>query len=115
MGTGMTVKVTKGGAVVDHGYFYRHMELCPHGSRVVLLNQGNSATLGTFTGKEWGFKGWSPLPKIPDWMRPPNYDWRNDEAAKRTTKTIRQQVEEQIGCRMTDREFSFYMLGRSQS
>lgn len=110
----MTIKTTANGAVVDHGYYYRHMALCPHGARVVLLNPGNSAVISTFTGKEDWPKGWQPLAKIPDWMRGADYRWQADIHRAATEVSLREQVEQQLGCKITDREFSFYMLGRSQ-
>ena len=56
-------------AVVDPDYYYQPIETCPHGKRVLLLTHGNVAVLGTVTFYTTRYyKGWSPLPKIPEGM-----------------------------------------------
>lgn len=57
-------------AIVDHEYFWRPMSSCPHGHKVQLLNLGGVAVYGSVTQKtvdDW--KGWAPLPKIPEEMK----------------------------------------------
>ena len=67
----MTVKLTSDrSAAVDQEYFWRRMDSCPLGAKVLLLTDGGIAIfgqVGTHTRKE--FLGWAPLPKKPEWMR----------------------------------------------
>lgn len=60
----MAVKITHGEAAVDQEYFYRDMDSCPVGCRVILLNPGNVATISVYSPKDTYWRGWSPLPKI---------------------------------------------------
>ena len=51
-----------GKAAVDPAYYWRPMTECPVGPKVILLNPGGVAVLGTYSGRgRW--EGWSPLPK----------------------------------------------------
>jgi len=51
-----------GSAVVDPNYYWRPMSTCPVGPKVLLLNLGGVAVLGTYNGRsKW--EGWVPLPK----------------------------------------------------
>ena len=57
-------------AIVDYEYFWRDMDSCPIGRKVQLLTTGEVAVHGSITNKTKGdFLGWTPLPKIPSWMR----------------------------------------------
>lgn len=57
-------------AVVDQAYWWRPMSTCPHGQKVQLLNLGGVAVYGTVTAKSLGdWKGWAPLPNVPEWMK----------------------------------------------
>jgi hypothetical protein len=50
-------------AVSDVVRFYG-MDTCPQGVKVLLLTQGGTAVLGTYTG-EAGYWGWFPIPGRP--------------------------------------------------
>ena len=57
-------------AVIDAEYFWRPMSTCPHGHKVQLLNLGGVACYGSVTARslqDW--RGWAPLPKIPESMK----------------------------------------------
>lgn len=56
-------------ASVDPDYFWRPMNTCPLGVKVQLLNDGGVAVHGKWAGKDDQWRGWTPLPKIPGWMR----------------------------------------------
>lgn len=66
----MTVKLTSDrAAAVDQDYYWRRMETCPLGAKVLLLNDGGVAIFGLVSTHTRGsFKGWAPLPKKPEWM-----------------------------------------------
>ena len=70
----MTVKLTSdGAAAVDQDYFWRRMESCPLGAKVLLLTDGGVAIFGNVgTQTRRNFKGWAPLPKRPNWMKDDN-------------------------------------------
>lgn len=56
-------------AVVDPDYFWRHMDSCPLGAKVMLLTDGGVAIFGNVgTNTRRDFLGWAPLPKKPGWM-----------------------------------------------
>jgi hypothetical protein len=63
----MTVALTHDrAAAVDQTYFWRPMNTCPLGTKVLLLTDGGVAIFGnvsTHTRKH--FEGWAPLPKKP--------------------------------------------------
>lgn len=55
---------------VDPGYWWRPMSTCPHGKKVQLLNLGGVAVYGTVTARSLGdWKGWAPLPNVPEYMK----------------------------------------------
>lgn len=58
--------------VVDPEYFWRPIITAPLGVKVQLLTQGGVAIHGRLTLKDikdgW-YKGWTPLPKIPESMK----------------------------------------------
>lgn len=58
------IRVTPGEAAVDQDYFYRSMDSCPVGVKLILLNPGNVATIGYYQKCDTFWRGWSPLPKI---------------------------------------------------
>jgi len=49
--------------------YWLPMDTCPKNVKVLLLGIGDSATIGSFDGRNRFWKGWSPIPKKPDWMR----------------------------------------------
>ena len=49
--------------------FWQPMSTCPLHVKVLLLGIGDVATLGTYEGKNKFWRGWSPMPKKPDWMK----------------------------------------------
>jgi len=56
--------------VVDPFYFWQDIATCPLGRKVQLLNLGGVAVHGTISEKtRQDFLGWTPLPKMPEWMR----------------------------------------------
>lgn len=67
----MTVKLTTDrAAAVDQGYFWRRMDDCPLGAKMLLLTDGGVAIFGQVsTNTRKDFLGWAPLPKKPDWMK----------------------------------------------
>ena len=56
-------------AITDPGLFWRTMEDCPTGPRILLLNKAGIAQTGRWEGKDDWSVGWCPLPKIPPHMR----------------------------------------------
>ena len=60
----MTIRIKAGEVAVDTAYYWLPMETCPKGVKVQLLNPGNVAVYGTYTGSAGYWKGWAPLPKI---------------------------------------------------
>lgn len=60
----MTTRISTSGVAVDQTYYWRPMAECPRGVKVQLLNPGGVAVYGTFNGKDDGWRGWAPLPKI---------------------------------------------------
>lgn len=60
----MTVRVTHGEAAVDQSYYWQPMSTCPIAAKVQLLNPGHVAVYGTWNGRDGGWLGWAPLPKI---------------------------------------------------
>lgn len=56
-------------AAVDREYYWRPMTSCPVGSKVQLLGASGVAAYGKWSGKDNFWRGWAPLPKVPDWMR----------------------------------------------
>lgn len=57
-------------AVVDPDYEWQPMETCPMGHKVQLLNLGGVAVYGTVSAKTLGdWKGWAPLPKVPEELK----------------------------------------------
>jgi len=56
-------------AITDPGLFWRTMEDCPTGPRILLLNKAGIAQTGRWEGKDDWWVGWCPLPKIPPHIR----------------------------------------------
>lgn len=54
---------------VDKGYPWQPMKDCPVGVKVQLLNPGGVAVYGQWNGRDKIWRGWAPLPYIPDWMK----------------------------------------------
>jgi len=54
---------------VDDTYYWRHMDSCPRGVKVQLLGRGGVATYGLYDGKNEFWRGWAPLPTIPEDMK----------------------------------------------
>ena len=52
-------------AITDPELFWRTMDTCPTGPKVMLLNKGGLAGIGWYDGKDQWWIGWHPLPKIP--------------------------------------------------
>lgn len=52
-------------AITDPELFWRTMDTCPTGPKVMLLNKGGLAGIGWYDGKDDWWIGWHPLPKIP--------------------------------------------------
>lgn len=52
-------------AITDPELFWRTMDTCPTGPKVMLLNKGGLAGIGWYDGKDEWWIGWHPLPKIP--------------------------------------------------
>lgn len=58
--------------VVDPDYYWRPISTVPLGKKVQLLTAGGVAIHGILTLKdikEGWYKGWTPLPKIPEDMK----------------------------------------------
>ena len=52
-------------AAVATDYYYNHdMSKCPVGVKLLLLNPGNSMTVGQYNGRDTFWKGWAPCPKV---------------------------------------------------
>lgn len=61
----MNLKVNQSeGIAVDPEYYYRPMDTCPTGVKVLLLTTHEIAVIGHYNGKDTRWKGWAPLPKI---------------------------------------------------
>jgi hypothetical protein len=54
---------------VDQTYFWQPMHTCPRGVKVQLLGRGGVATYGMDDGKTDFWRGWAPLPSIPEYMK----------------------------------------------
>lgn len=58
--------------VVDPDYFWRPIATAPLGVKVQLLTEGGVAIHGKLNSRdirEGWYKGWTPLPKIPESMK----------------------------------------------
>ena len=66
-GASFHINASKTVAVGNHEWL--DMDSCPRGVKVLLLGLGNSATVGSWNGKEVFWKGWYPIPKIPASMK----------------------------------------------
>lgn len=67
----MTVKVNPEAVAVDRDYYYRPMDTCPTGAKVLLLNKYGVAVIGQWNGKDPQWQGWSPMPRIRKEVTPP--------------------------------------------
>lgn len=56
-------------AVTDDNLWWRTMDDCPTGPKVLLLNKAGIAQTGYWDGKDFWFVGWYPLPKVPPNIR----------------------------------------------
>jgi hypothetical protein len=56
-------------AITDPDLFFRSMDTCPKGPKVLLVNQAGIASTGSWDGKDTWWIGWYPLPKIPPEIR----------------------------------------------
>ena len=56
-------------AITDPELWFRTMDDCPKGPKVLLLNQAGIASTGSWDGKDKWWIGWFPLPKIPPEIR----------------------------------------------
>jgi hypothetical protein len=57
---------------VDQAYYWRPMQTCPVSAKVQLLGRGGVAVYGAWDGKSDWWRGWAPLPKVPN-------DWKENE------------------------------------
>jgi hypothetical protein len=48
--------------------YWQPMDTCPKGVKIQLLGIGDVAVYGEYDGRNRFWKGWSPLPKKPEWM-----------------------------------------------
>jgi hypothetical protein len=58
--------------VVDPSYYWRPLATAPLGKKLQLLTEGGVAVHGVLTARdirEQWYRGWTPLPKVPEWMR----------------------------------------------
>jgi hypothetical protein len=55
---------TNQAAAVDPDYFWRPMADCPRNAKVQLLGEGGVAIYSSYDGKDNGWQGWAPLPKV---------------------------------------------------
>jgi len=56
-------------AITDPDLFFKDMDTCPKGPKVLLLNRAGIASTGSWDGKDKWWIGWFPLPKIPPELR----------------------------------------------
>ena len=55
---------------VDQEYFWRRIdEDTPRNVKVQLLGIGGVGVYGTYDGKNKFWRGWAPMPSIPEWMK----------------------------------------------
>ena len=54
---------------VDDTYFWREMTSCPRGVKLQLLGRGGVAVYSQYDGKSEFWRGWAPLPSIPESMK----------------------------------------------
>lgn len=54
---------------VDGSYPWREMASCPRGVKVQLLGRGGVAVYSQYDGKSDFWRGWAPLPYIPESMK----------------------------------------------
>jgi hypothetical protein len=53
---------TEGNVAVADNIFWQSMDVCPYDVKCLLLTDGGTAVVGTYTNQKW-FVGWCPLPK----------------------------------------------------
>jgi hypothetical protein len=56
-------------AITDPESFFRSMNDCPAGPKVLLLNKAGIGQTGWWDGKDQWYVGWHPMPKIPPEIR----------------------------------------------
>lgn len=59
-------------AYVDDSYFWKPIDTAPLGAKLQLLTEGGVAIHGILTARDRAsghYRGWTPLPKIPEGMR----------------------------------------------
>lgn len=66
----MTITVKDNAVAVDHEYFWRPIDAnTPRGVKLQLLNGGGVAVYSSWDGKDSFWRGWAPLPTIPESMK----------------------------------------------
>ncbi len=64
-----TFKIKDRAVAVDQTYFWQPMDNCPRGVKVQLLGRGGVATYSQYDGKSTFWRGWAPLPSLPESMK----------------------------------------------
>lgn len=73
-----SIEITKNNeVVVDKNYEWQPMNTCPIAKKVQLLNPSSVAVYGKYNPKDDWPLAWSPLPKVPVWLKEKLRDARN--------------------------------------
>lgn len=64
----MTHTIKDNTVAVDQTYFWQAMATCPRGVKVQLLGDG-VAHYGQWNGNDPFWRGWAPVPTVPNWMK----------------------------------------------